>query len=124
MRLTCAAGSVLLFGSNYLPVKKYEVGDGFFFQWALCAGIWLVGVCIQLVHPYSSEPPPLVPLAVFGGAIWATGQLAVVTIVAVALVGVVVVRRRCRSRCRRCRRYRRHNARSAGRAHKVLRRLC
>lgn len=79
--LGCAFGSVVLFGTNYLPVKKYDVGDGFFFQWVLCIGIWLVGVCVDLIHPYSSSPPPFQPLAMLGGAIWCTGQLAVVTIV-------------------------------------------
>ena len=33
--LVCALGSVVLFGTNYLPVKRYDVGDGFFFQWCL-----------------------------------------------------------------------------------------
>ena len=28
--LLCALGSVVLFGTNYLPVKRYDVGDGFF----------------------------------------------------------------------------------------------
>lgn len=79
--LACAFGSVLLFGTNYLLVKRYDVGDGFFFQWCLCLGIWLVGIAIDLVHPYSSSPPPFQPLAMLGGAIWCTGQLAVVTIV-------------------------------------------
>ena len=76
--LACALGSVLLFGTNYLPVKQYDVGDGFFFQWCLCIGIWLVGVCIDLLHP---KPPPFEPLAILGGIIWCTGQLAVVPIV-------------------------------------------
>ena len=79
--LACAFGSVAFFGTNYLPVKKYDVGDGFFFQWCLCLGIWLVGVCIDLIHPYSSAPPPFQPLAMLGGAIWCTGQLAVIPIV-------------------------------------------
>ena len=79
--LACAFGSVAFFGTNYLPVKKYDVGDGFFFQWCLCLGIWLVGVFIDLAHPYSSAPPPFQPLAMLGGAIWCTGQLAVIPIV-------------------------------------------
>ena len=79
--LACAFGAVVLFGSNYLPVKKYDVGDGFFFQWALCAGIWLVGGVLNMWHPHSSAPPPFEPLAALGGAVWATGQLFVPFIV-------------------------------------------
>ena len=80
--LACAAGSVLLFGSNYLPVKKYDVGDGLFFQLCLCAGIWSVGFVVATIHPYSTTTAPAFePLAAFGGALWCTGQLAVVPIV-------------------------------------------
>jgi len=28
----CAALAVVLFGSNFIPVKQYEAGDGVFFQ--------------------------------------------------------------------------------------------
>ena len=82
--LTCAFGAVVLFGSNYLPVKRFAVGDGFFFQWALCAGIWLVGMVLnaaQCLQPRGSSPPPFEPLAALGGAAWATGQLFVPFIV-------------------------------------------
>ena len=81
--LTCAGGAVLLFGTNYIPVRKYDCGDGFFFQWVTCCGIWIVGVIVSLLHPYSDEPPQLVPLAMFGGASWAAAQLAVPFIVTV-----------------------------------------
>ena len=79
--IACALGSVALFGTNYLPVKRYDVGDGFFFQWCLCLGIWLVGLAVDLAHVNSAAPPPFEPLAVLGGALWCTGQLTVVTIV-------------------------------------------
>ena len=75
--LACAAGAVLFFGSNYLPVKTLDVGDGFFFQWALCAGIWLVGMVVALIYPYGLAPPAIQPLAALGGATWATGHIAV-----------------------------------------------
>eukprot|EP00397_Hematodinium_sp_SG-2012_P070493 GEMP01129886.1.p1 GENE.GEMP01129886.1~~GEMP01129886.1.p1 ORF type:complete len:103 (-),score=12.46 GEMP01129886.1:193-501(-) len=39
----CCFIAVLFFGSNYLPVKKFDAGDGFFFQWILCIGIWVTG---------------------------------------------------------------------------------
>ena len=79
--IACALGSVALFGTNYLPVKRYDVGDGFFFQWCLCLGIWLVGLAVDLAHVNSAAPPPFEPLAVLGGVLWCTGQLTVVTIV-------------------------------------------
>ena len=35
--------SVVFLGSNYLPVKQYETGDGMFFQLILTTAIWTVG---------------------------------------------------------------------------------
>ena len=84
--LSCCLASVLLFGSNYLPVKRYEVGDGLFFQWLLCCGIYLVGVSVNSMHLLSATPPPFQPLAALGGVTWCTGQLLVVPIV--RLIGI------------------------------------
>lgn len=33
------AVAVLFFGSNFIPIKKYETGDGMFFQFVVCTGI-------------------------------------------------------------------------------------
>ena len=37
------AVAVLFFGSNFIPIKKYETGDGVFFQFVVCMGTihWL-----------------------------------------------------------------------------------
>lgn len=84
--LGCCLVSVLLFGSNYLPIKRYHVGDGLFFQFCLCGGIYLVGLSINHLHPYSDSPPPFQPLSALGGVAWCTGQLLVVPIV--RLIGI------------------------------------
>ena len=31
--------AVLFFGSNFIPIKKYETGDGMFFQFVVCTGM-------------------------------------------------------------------------------------
>ena len=31
--------AVLYFGSNFIPIKKYETGDGMFFQFVVCPGM-------------------------------------------------------------------------------------
>ena len=38
------AVAVLFFGSNFIPIKKYETGDGVFFQFVVCMGMihWLL----------------------------------------------------------------------------------
>ena len=32
------ACAVFFFGSNFIPIKKYETGDGMFFQFVVCIG--------------------------------------------------------------------------------------
>ena len=32
------AVAVIFFGSNFIPIKKYETGDGMFFQFVVCMG--------------------------------------------------------------------------------------
>ena len=46
----CAAVAVICFGSNFVPVKKYETGDGMFFQWVMCTCIWLAGFIVNIVQ--------------------------------------------------------------------------
>jgi len=69
--------AVLFFGSNFIPIKKYDTGDGFFFQWVLCVGIWLVGLVVNLAR----SQPTFEPIAMCGGVIWATGNLLTVPVV-------------------------------------------
>ena len=92
--------ATLFFGSNFVPVKRYETFDGMYYQWVMCSAIWMVGLLIQLYlfasPPASdgsfvngtwqpSEPELLtgrpdaysvkfMPMAALGGALWATGN--------------------------------------------------
>ncbi|GFO15981.1 transmembrane protein 144-like [Plakobranchus ocellatus] len=72
----CAIIAVVLYGSNFVPVKKFYTGDGMFFQFILCNGIFLVGIVVQLI-----QGSKFFPLVMVGGAIWATGNLCVVPII-------------------------------------------
>uniref|UniRef100_A0A8B9F1M7 Transmembrane protein 144 n=1 Tax=Amazona collaria TaxID=241587 RepID=A0A8B9F1M7_9PSIT len=74
---TSSTVAVLLFGTNFVPVKKFDTGDGMFFQWILCASIWIVSLVVNLIQ----NCPRFWPLAMVGGFVWATGNVTVVTIV-------------------------------------------
>lgn len=80
--------AVLLYGSNIVPVKRIETGDGMFFQWVTCAAIWVVAMLGDLML----QSPKFHPFAMLGGFIWATGNILVVPIVkAVGLsLGVLI----------------------------------
>uniref|UniRef100_A0A8V0Y5K5 Transmembrane protein 144 n=1 Tax=Gallus gallus TaxID=9031 RepID=A0A8V0Y5K5_CHICK len=74
---TSSTVAVLLFGTNFVPVKKYDTGDGMFFQWILCASIWIISLVVNLIQ----NCPQFWPLAMVGGFLWATGNITVVPII-------------------------------------------
>lgn len=69
--------AVLLFGSNLVPVKKFETGDGVFFQWICCIAIWLTGLVLYGVRHF----PTFYPIAMLGGFLWCTGNMMTVPII-------------------------------------------
>ncbi|XP_067948407.1 transmembrane protein 144-like [Watersipora subatra] len=69
--------AALLFGSNFIPVKKFETGDGVFFQLILCIAIWLPSVILNAIRGF----PRFWPFAMLGGFIWCTGNMMVVPII-------------------------------------------
>lgn len=79
--------AVILFGSNFVPLKKYDTGDGMFLQWVLCAAIWLVACVVNLIL----HCPKFWPFAMVGGCIWATGNIAVVPIIKTIGLGLGIL---------------------------------
>lgn len=45
--LAVALIGCVLFGSNFVVTKKFKTGDGVFFQWMLCSGIFFVGLVVR-----------------------------------------------------------------------------
>ena len=39
--------AVVFFGTNFVPVKRFETGDGMFFQWVMCSAIFCWGLVLQ-----------------------------------------------------------------------------
>ncbi|KAH8083917.1 carbohydrate transmembrane transporter [Aureococcus anophagefferens] len=84
----CALGAVVGFGSNFIPVKKYDTGDGMFYQFVMCCAVMCCALVLNLIMSDSSvafskdaglvvalKSPPFVPLAMLGGFIWASGSV-------------------------------------------------
>jgi uncharacterized membrane protein len=44
--------ATVFWGTFYLPVKHYELGDGIFFQFIMCIGAWLTGVLINVIREF------------------------------------------------------------------------
>jgi len=79
------AVAVVCFGSNFVPVKKYETGDGMFFQWILCTSVWVFGCLVNVVRTsYSDQLLSSIafyPYAMLGGFLWTIGNATAVTII-------------------------------------------
>mmetsp|Transcript_1617 Transcript_1617/g.2465 ORF Transcript_1617/g.2465 Transcript_1617/m.2465 type:complete len:363 (-) Transcript_1617:1109-2197(-) len=88
----------VFWGSNFIVTKKYDMGDGVMFQFAMCTGILLVGVGTLF---FSEQYPPVPQQADFplpdykvvfstqgllGGAVWTCGN--VLTVVIVKYLGI------------------------------------
>lgn len=68
----CCLLASVAYAVNYLPVKRYDTGDGIFFTFAMSAGILLVGLLTGL---FQQEPLDFEPLAALGGVIFTVGNL-------------------------------------------------
>ncbi|XP_071388705.1 transmembrane protein 144b [Centroberyx affinis] len=79
--------AVLLYGSNFVPVKRIETGDGMFFQWVNCAAI----LAVSKVGDLMLQSPKFHPFAMLSGVIWATGNIAVVPIVKAIGLGLGIL---------------------------------
>uniref|UniRef100_A0A3Q0QYV7 Transmembrane protein 144b n=1 Tax=Amphilophus citrinellus TaxID=61819 RepID=A0A3Q0QYV7_AMPCI len=79
--------AVLLYGSNFVPVKRVETGDGMFFQWVTCAAIWVISMIGDLVL----QSPKFCPFAMLGGVLWATGNIAVVPFIKAIGLGLGIL---------------------------------
>jgi glucose uptake protein GlcU len=80
----CCVIAGILFGSNFIPVKKFETGNGIYFQWILCSAIWLAGFIVNAGRAF----PPFQPLAMLGGALWCTGNMLTVPIIKLIGMGL------------------------------------
>lgn len=76
--------AVIIFGTNFIPVKKIATGDGLFFQLIVCVHIWLVGLLICFFR----NTYVLHPLPMLGGCLWATGNLCKVPIIKTVGLGI------------------------------------
>lgn len=91
----CALVAVLFFGSNFVPVKKYETSDGVFFQFVMCLGIFCTGMIVNVLRgtffvfqieygAYNHTTtgfPDFQPVAMIGGFLWCTGNMLSVPII-------------------------------------------
>jgi glucose uptake protein GlcU len=74
--------AVFFFGSNFLPLKNIKIGDGVFFQFCMCNGIFITSIPILIFQSF----PPIHGIALLGGFLWTTGNMFVP--VAIRFIGM------------------------------------
>lgn len=89
--------AALFFGTSFIPAKRYDTGDGLFYQWIMCSGIFLVAIVLQMILGFPTVPGNTYYYCMFGGALWCTGNVMAVPIIRkIGIIHhVVVVRRAC-----------------------------
>lgn len=76
--------SCISFGFMFAPLRNLDCKDGFYVQWIQCTVIFVVGFVINCVRGF----PTINPIAMIGGFLFATGNIASVPIVSCLGIGV------------------------------------
>uniref|UniRef100_A0A0R3RMQ6 Transmembrane protein 144 n=1 Tax=Elaeophora elaphi TaxID=1147741 RepID=A0A0R3RMQ6_9BILA len=85
--LAACGVSTCLFGSLFVPIKRFDPGDGFFTQWVMVTAIFLVGMVINAYEGF----PQFYPLAMLGGAFWALGNAMAISIFQLIGMGMALL---------------------------------
>uniref|UniRef100_A0A0N4ZNA5 Transmembrane protein 144 n=1 Tax=Parastrongyloides trichosuri TaxID=131310 RepID=A0A0N4ZNA5_PARTI len=72
----CAIAS-LSFGSMFVPLKRYDAGDGIFSQLIMSIGILIISFIINCYQNF----PPFEPIALISGSLWVFGNSMAVPII-------------------------------------------
>lgn len=84
--------AAVMFGVQYLPVKKYEIFDGTTFQWFMCNGILLVGSAMSMVNCGLTQEGDvnieINLLCMVGGVLWALSNYLVIPLVKLLGIGL------------------------------------
>ena len=71
----CAAVAIVSYGSNWVFAKDVNLGDGVFFQWAMCVAIWCTSLPVMMqvqAFPATTEEFSFVMV---GGFLWCSGNM-------------------------------------------------
>lgn len=78
-----AAGVAAIgFGSNFVPAKKYDMGDGMMFQMMMALGVWITGLIYAIIQSLNNDDTVYFhPIALLGGVIWVAGNICTIPII-------------------------------------------
>ncbi|VDM19237.1 unnamed protein product [Wuchereria bancrofti] len=79
--------SCIAFGFMFVPLRKFDSKDGLYVQWVQCAVVFVLGFVINIVRGF----PAFNPIAMVGGFLFATGNIASVPIINHLGIGVAML---------------------------------
>ncbi|TKR64497.1 hypothetical protein L596_025017 [Steinernema carpocapsae] len=85
--LAACAVSSIFFGSMFVPIKRFDAGDGIFAQWVMCSAILVVGLAVNAGAGF----PPFHPLAMLGGMFWTIGNVTAIPIMNMIGLGMGIL---------------------------------
>eukprot|EP00418_Pyrodinium_bahamense_P073398 CAMPEP_0179088698 /NCGR_PEP_ID=MMETSP0796-20121207/40373_1 /TAXON_ID=73915 /ORGANISM="Pyrodinium bahamense, Strain pbaha01" /LENGTH=421 /DNA_ID=CAMNT_0020786235 /DNA_START=55 /DNA_END=1320 /DNA_ORIENTATION=+ len=81
-----ALTAAVLFGIQYVPVKKHEIYDGTVFQWFMCSGILFTGVVLGICS--AGEVPQVALVDLVGGMFWTAQNMLLMPVVKLLGLGL------------------------------------
>ncbi|KAN0007395.1 hypothetical protein ACTFIU_000594 [Dictyostelium citrinum] len=82
-----SAAAIIGFGSNYVPVKKYPVGNGLSYAFVLSIG----GLCVAFIAMMIHGTFVFSPIGILGGSLWAMANLLIIPIIKLVGLGLGVL---------------------------------
>ncbi|KAK5576520.1 hypothetical protein RB653_007664 [Dictyostelium firmibasis] len=82
-----SAAAIIGFGSNYVPVKKYPVGNGLSYAFVLSIG----GLCVAFIAMMIHGTFVFSPVGILGGSLWAMANLLIIPIIKLIGLGLGVL---------------------------------
>lgn len=85
--------AIVMWGTMYIPARKYETHDGIMFQWYMSSGILFTALIIHYFLPSDNNLPtssnfPIYTEGFVGGSLWALANILVVPTVKLLGLGV------------------------------------
>lgn len=81
-----AMAAALLFGIQYVPVKKHDIFDGTVFQWFMCSGILFTGMVLGTFS--AGEVPQIAFVDLIGGMFWTAQNMLLMPVVKLLGLGL------------------------------------
>ncbi len=67
--------AVISFGSNFVFAKGVDLGDGVFFQFIMCVGIWVTSIPVLLTCGAFPQSTAEFGRGMLGGVLWCSGNM-------------------------------------------------